>query len=78
MSPAPVQTKNSFEALEDTNIIDSNGAAIYREKIVKIESLSKPIKPMKKRRMKRGFIHGYAEFDNFDGDIFGAQSKREI
>ena len=55
MSPAPVHTKNRFAALEDTNIIDSNGAAIYREKIVKIESLIKPTTPMKKRRGKEVF-----------------------
>jgi hypothetical protein len=54
-APAPVKIQNRYAALEETNIIDSNGAPIFREKIVKIESLIKPTKPMKKSWGKEVF-----------------------
>ena len=78
MSLAPVKIKNRFSALEETNIIDTNGATIYREKIVKIESLIKPTKPSKKRSRKRGFIHGYVYFCHFLNYVIRPLSNREI
>ena len=56
MSLAPVPTRNRFQALEETNIVDSNGAAIFREKIVELKLLVKPNKSKKKRRGKRQFL----------------------
>ena len=55
LAPAPVKIQNRYAALEDTNIIDSNGAPIFREKIVDLKLLVKPNRPMKKRRGKEVF-----------------------
>ena len=55
LAPAPVKVENRFAALAESNIVDSNGAAIFREKIVGLKLLVKPNKPMKKRRGKEVF-----------------------
>jgi hypothetical protein len=52
LAPAPVPTRNRFEALTDRFILDSDGAQISQEKIVDLKLLVKPNKPMKKRRGK--------------------------
>ena len=53
LAPAPVKVENRFAALAVSNIVDSNGAAIFRKKIVPLESLIKPKNPSKKRRGRR-------------------------
>ena len=79
MSPAPVSTKNCFEALADRCVLDSDGVQIYRDGIVDLNLLLKPTKPNKKRRGNNGtFVYGFVEFCKFGGDIFRAQSNREV
>ena len=52
LAPAPVPTRNRFEALTDRVVLDSEGAQIFRDGIVSLSSLVKTKNPNKKRRGK--------------------------
>ena len=70
LSLAPVPTRNRFQALEETNIVDSNGAAIFREKIVELKLLVKPNKSKKKRRGKEAVSSSDISTSTASGDIY--------
>ena len=76
MAPAPVPTRNRFEALADRCILDSDGAQISREMIVDLELLIKPKNPNKKRMGESGtFSYVYIGFWHFGKIHFRALSK---
>ena len=70
LSPAPVPTKNRFEALTDRYIVDSGGAQISQEKIVDLASLIKPNKSKKKRRGKEAVSSNVILTSTASGDIY--------